>query len=93
MNKKELISSVANVSSMSKTDVNHVLEAILEIIIVTVSNGEVVRLVGFGSFCPILKDKEIHTIRNAKQSVSHTSLRGVRFSIGKFFKQKMYTST
>lgn len=92
MNKKELINSVANASSMSKTDVNHILETILEIIIVTVSNGEVVRLVGFGSFCPILKDKKNHVFLGPKRSTNYSILKGVRFSIGKFFKQKIYTS-
>ena len=58
MNKAELVTAIANRSKVSKSQIEKYLDATLAIIQKTVSDGEEVKLVGFGSFC--------RTIRKAK---------------------------
>ena len=58
MNKAELVSAIAGKTKMNKSQVENYLDVTLSIIQKTVSSGEEVKLVGFGSFC--------RTLRNAK---------------------------
>jgi DNA-binding protein HU-beta len=50
MNKKELVEIIAKKSGKSQSLINDVLSTTLETIMESVGDGEVVRLVGFGSF-------------------------------------------
>lgn len=50
MNKSELISAVAEKSALSKKDAEAAVSAVLDVISSALSEGEEVRLVGFGSF-------------------------------------------
>jgi DNA-binding protein HU-beta len=50
MNKSELIDKVAEASSLSKTDVDEALKAILNVITSELAKGNKVTLVGFGTF-------------------------------------------
>ncbi len=50
MNKNELIAEVANTADMSRTDASRALDAVIDSISASLTKGDEVRLVGFGSF-------------------------------------------
>jgi len=50
MNKGELIASVANKSGLKNTEATKAIEAVLETLRETLSKGDDIRLVGFGTF-------------------------------------------
>lgn len=50
MNKDALISSVSEISGLSKTDSTKALESMLQSIQIGVKNGMEVRIMGFGTF-------------------------------------------
>ena len=50
MNKNELISGIADISGVKKSDVEKVLDSFVEVVIKTLQSGNEVRLIGFGSF-------------------------------------------
>ncbi len=49
MNKKELIAEIAERTGVTKKDAGKTLDTVIEIVEKTLSKGEVVRLVGFGT--------------------------------------------
>lgn len=86
MNKAELVAAIANKSKMSKSQIEIYLDATLSIIQKTVSNGEEVKLVGFGSFCKTIRKAK--TGRNPKtgQTIKVPNTAIPRFKAGKEFK-------
>ena len=50
MNKNDLISAVADDSGLSRSDATKAVEGVFDSIQKTLSNGDEVRLVGFGTF-------------------------------------------
>jgi len=50
MNKTELVNAVAAKSGLTKTDAKKAVDATLDIIIKTLSSGDSVQLIGFGTF-------------------------------------------
>lgn len=50
MNKSELIDAVAEKTGHTKTDIGKTLDALIDVISTTVSNGDSVALIGFGTF-------------------------------------------
>ncbi len=89
MNKSELVTAISSKTKMSKSQIETWLDATLEIIQKTVSKGEEVKLVGFGSF---QKTKRMaKTGRNPKTGETHkipeTSV--PRFKPGKDFKDSV----
>ncbi|MFC3097852.1 HU family DNA-binding protein [Alteraurantiacibacter palmitatis] len=50
MNKNELIGAVAELSGLSRNDATKAVEGVFEAITTTLSKGDEVRLVGFGTF-------------------------------------------
>ena len=85
MNKKELINEIASKTDLTKKEIDAVLTLILEIIMDKVSLGERVRLVGFGSFYKIPKNASLHFVEDESIYRKLT----VKFSPGKFFKQRI----
>lgn len=86
MNKAELVAAIANKTKSSKTQVENYLDVTLHIIQKTVSNGEEVKIVGFGSFCRTVRKAK--TGRNPKtgQTVRVPNTPVPRFKPGKEFK-------
>jgi len=86
MNKAELVSAIASRTKVSKSQIENYLDVTLTIIQKTVSNGEDVKIVGFGSFCKTLRKAK--TGRNPKTGqiikVPNTTI--PRFKPGKEFK-------
>ena len=64
MNKAELINAVAEKAELSKKDSEAAVNAMLEAIACSLSEGEDVRLVGFGTF--EVKKREARVGRNPK---------------------------
>ena len=89
MNKHELVHQISELTHMSKKEINVLLTCMLEVIITTVSNGETVRLVGFGSFK--LREKKERKRRNPKtgSSIIIGPSKTATFSAGKFFREKL----
>jgi DNA-binding protein HU-beta len=85
MNKKDLIDAVALETELTKKEIDMVLTLVLEKIMVKVSEGERVRLVGFGSFYKSRKKLNLGFIN----STSLSGIFNVKFSPGKFFKQRV----
>jgi DNA-binding protein HU-beta len=75
---------------MTKKEIDLVLSAVLEIIMDTVSSGERVKLVGFGSFSNSKRKVPSKiNIHDLFLDVDIPFIHTVRFSPGKFFKQKI----
>jgi DNA-binding protein HU-beta len=89
MNKAQLIDQLAAKTRLTKSQSENVLDAALEIIQKTVSKGEEVKLVGFGTFSRLARKSR--TGRNPKtgQSVSIPSGKIPRFRPGKEFKDQV----
>lgn len=86
MNKAELVAAIAHKTKSSKTQIESYLEATLQIIQKTVSSGDEVKIVGFGSFCKTVRKAK--TGRNPKtgQTVKVPNTPVPRFKPGKEFK-------
>jgi DNA-binding protein HU-beta len=85
MNKADLINEVCHKTKLTKKEIDTILSSILDTIVAKVSEGERVRLVGFGSFYKLRQ-------KFALQSADNTSIRylsAAKFSPGKFFKQRI----
>jgi DNA-binding protein HU-beta len=87
MNKSELVAAIATKTHQSKSQIEEYLDATLNIIQKTVSKGEEVKIVGFGSFCRT--ERKAKTGRNPKtgQTVKVPLTQVPRFKPGKEFKE------
>lgn len=64
LSKAELISSVVNLSGLTKADSTRAIDAIIQSIQTELSQGNDVRLTGFGTFC--VKKREARDGRNPR---------------------------
>lgn len=89
MNKSELVSAIATKTNMSKTQIESYLDVTLAIIQKTVSKGEEVKIVGFGSFSRAMRKAK--TARNPKTgaTVKLPNTNVPRFKPGKEFKDSV----
>lgn len=89
MNKSELVSAIASKTNMTKNQVENYLDCTLAIIQKTVSKGEEVKIVGFGSFSRTMRKAK--TARNPKTgaTVNLPNTNVPRFKPGKEFKDKV----
>lgn len=89
MNKAQLVEKVAELTKTTKQQSEEILDATLEVIQKTVSKGDEVKLVGFGSFSR--STRKARTGRNPKTgaSVQIPGGRVPRFKPGKEFKDKV----
>ena len=89
MNKAQLIDQLATRTRLTKSQSENVLDAALEIIQKTVSKGEEVKLVGFGTFSRLARKSR--TGRNPKtgQAVAIPGGKVPRFRPGKDFKDQV----
>ena len=87
MNKFELISAISEKTKMSKTQVETLLNSTNDVIQKTVSKGEEVKIVGFGSFQK--QSRKAKTGRNPKTGETHIIPECYipRFKPGKDFKE------
>jgi DNA-binding protein HU-beta len=87
MNKAELIDAIADKTDASKAQTGEMVDALLEIIKQTVSKGDVIQLVGFGSFGS--GKRAARTGRNPKtgEEIKIAASKTVKFTAGKAFKE------
>jgi DNA-binding protein HU-beta len=89
MNKGELIKSVVEKTNLTKKEVDLILTTILETIVDSVSAGDKVTLVGFGSF--EARERKGRQGRNPRtgEKIEIPPSRLPTFSVGKFFKKRV----
>jgi len=86
MNKNDLISQVADDAGMSKADATKAVDAVLDNIAGSLSNGGEVRLVGFGTFS--VTHRKATTGRNPRtgESIQIKASNQPKFKAGKALK-------
>ncbi|OLP18293.1 DNA-binding protein [Leptolyngbya sp. 'hensonii'] len=89
MNKGELVDAIASKVSVTKKEADLVLSAILETIVDTVSEGDKVTLVGFGTF--EVRTRQARDGRNPRtgEVLKIPETKVPAFSAGKQFKEKV----
>ncbi len=86
MNKNDLIASVADASGLSKADAGKAVDAVFGSITGSLSGGEEVRLVGFGTFS--VANRKATTGRNPRtgESIQIPASKQPKFKAGKALK-------
>jgi DNA-binding protein HU-beta len=92
MNKKELIDIIFHETDMTKKEIDLVITKFLETIMNSVSKGEKVQLVGFGAFSCLKRKIYINPLLEENIMKKRSSSLIIRFSPGKFFKEKINVS-
>ena len=92
MNKKDLVKIVAEKSKLTKTESEEIITTILETIIKSVSEGEKVILVGFGSFEARERQAREGVHPKTGEKLYIPAVRVPTFSVGKFFKDTVNNS-
>lgn len=89
MNKSELIDKIAEKTQLTKKDIDTVLSAALDAVQETVSAGEKVTLVGFGTF--EARDRAAREGRNPStgKPIQIPATKVPAFSAGKLFKERV----
>ncbi|NDJ19939.1 HU family DNA-binding protein [Myxacorys almedinensis] len=89
MNKGELIDAIADKANVTKKEADAVLSAIIDTILDTVSTGDKVSLVGFGTF--EVRDRQAREGRNPQtgDAIQIPATRVPAFSAGKLFKERV----
>lgn len=89
MNKSELITRIAEKSSLTKKDVEIVLKAFIESVEETLEKGEKVQLVGFGTF--EVRERAARVGRNPKtlEEIQIPESKVPVFKAGSDFKEKV----
>ncbi len=87
MNKNELIASVADKCSMTKTQANDALEAVLDTVTGALSGGQEVRILGFGNFS--VSNRKATTARNPRtgETIQVPASKAPKFKAGKALKE------
>lgn len=90
MNKGELIREVAKASGVPMTTTKDIINAAFDTIIDTMSKGEAVTLIGFGSF--LISEKKATVARNPQtgEPIEVPEHNAVRFKPAKAFKETVY---
>lgn len=86
MNKSELIEAIATDAKLSKAAAGAALDALVETVVKTVTKGQTVALVGFGTFSS--GKRAARTGRNPQtgETIKIAAAKTVKFSAGKAFK-------
>ncbi|MGW1599937.1 HU family DNA-binding protein [Streptomyces eurythermus] len=86
LNKQELVDAVAAQTGTSKAQIGQTLDSAFEVIKEAVAKGDIVQLVGFGSFGS--GERAARTGRNPKtgEMISIAAAKTVKFTPGKAFK-------
>ncbi|NOX42574.1 MAG: HU family DNA-binding protein [Gammaproteobacteria bacterium] len=89
MNKTELIDQIADESDVSKAAAGRALDAMISAVTQTLSKGDQVTLVGFGTFS--VRDRAARTGRNPKtgETIQIKAAKVPTFKAGKAFKDAL----
>ncbi|ACR80050.1 MULTISPECIES: HU family DNA-binding protein [Kosmotoga] len=89
MNKKELVAAIAERTHMTKKDAGKILDAIIDIIEEKLAGGEVVRLVGFGTFSVVKRKPRKGVNPRTKEPIKIPGGKVPKFIPGKELKDKV----
>ena len=91
MNKSELISALSEKAGLSRKDAEKVLNAFVESVSGSLSAGEKVQLIGFGTFD--VKSRPARTARNPRtgEELTIAASKAPAFKAGKALKDKVNT--
>jgi DNA-binding protein HU-beta len=87
MTKNELISAVAETSSLTKTDAAKAVEATFDIITGALKRGDEVKLIGFGTFTVVNRAAREGRNPRTGQPVQIKASKAPKFSSGKGLKE------
>lgn len=87
MTKNELITAVADTSSMTKTDAAKAVEATFDIITGALKQGDEVKLIGFGTFTVVNRAAREGRNPRTGQPVMIKAAKAPKFSAGKGLKE------
>lgn len=86
MNKQELIDAVAASTGETKAATGATIDAILEVVQRTVTSGDSVQLVGFGSFSTGQRAARVGRNPATGEEIQIAAAKTVKFTAGKAFK-------
>lgn len=89
MNKQELITSMAEKTSLNKTNSEKALNAFIESVQEALANGEKVQLIGFGTFETKERAARVGLNPKTKEKIDITAKKVPAFKFGKGFKEKI----
>jgi len=89
MNKTQLIDAVAKESNLKKREVEEVVEALLNTIMLKISEGEKVQITGFGTFERKVRKARKVIIPSTKKEQLVPETKAPSFSAGSIFKDKV----
>ena len=89
MNKQELIKSMAEKTSLNKTNSEKVLNAFIESVQEALENGEKVQLIGFGTFETKERAARVGLNPRTKEKIDIPAKKVPAFKAGKEFKEKI----
>lgn len=89
MNKTELVEQLVAKTGLARSDVSKTLDAFLETVVETVTNGDKVQIVGFGNFEQA--ERSARTGRNPATGavIQIAASKAPRFAPGKSFKDRV----
>jgi DNA-binding protein HU-beta len=91
MNKQELIDAVAATTGESKAATGEALDAIIESITSAIAKGDVVQLIGFGSFSVGARAARVGRNPATGAEIQIPAAKTVKFTAGKAFKDAVNT--
>ncbi|GAB3628680.1 DNA-binding protein HU [Pandoraea terrae] len=86
MNKQELIDAIAAKTGQSKAQTGETLDTALEVIKKTVSKGDNVQVIGFGSFSSGKRAARVGRNPKTGEEIKIPAAKTVKFTAGKAFK-------
>jgi DNA-binding protein HU-beta len=86
MNKNDLISAVADATGLSKSDASSAVESVFDTITKTLSKGDEVRLVGFGTFSVSRRKASVGRNPRTKEPMQIKASTQPKFKAGKGLK-------
>jgi DNA-binding protein HU-beta len=89
MNKTELVDAIAKDCELSKVAAQRALESVLDHVVKTVTNGDSVQLVGFGTFASGNRAERIGRNPRTGEDITIAAAKTVKFSAGKAFKDAL----
>ncbi len=87
MNKAEFIDAVAAKSGLSKKDAKVVVDASLETITETLSKGEAISFIGFGTFSTAARAARTAKVPGTDRTVEVAATTVAKFKVGKSLKE------
>ena len=86
MNKNDFIDIVAEKSGLTKKDSKAALDAVLETITETLSKGDSVSFIGFGTFSSSMRAERIASVPATGAEVKVPATKVAKFKVGKALK-------